>query len=77
MKHEPQRKRRRNGAEIEALIERYRQSGLAQAEFVRGEGICLATLSRYLRKTRAATACTCISTVLRRSGIAQASGCRA
>jgi hypothetical protein len=56
MKHETQRTRRRNGAEIKALVERYQQSGLSQAEFVRGEGICQVTLSRYLKKTRAVAA---------------------
>lgn len=53
MNNETQRKRRRNGAEIQAVVDRYRRSGLSQADFVRGEGICVVTLSRYLKKTRA------------------------
>jgi hypothetical protein len=50
MKHATQRKRRRNGAEIKAVVERYRQSELSQAEFVHREGISQVTLWRYLKK---------------------------
>lgn len=40
------------------MLNRYEQSQLTQAEFVKKEGICLATLTRHLKKarTRAATA---------------------
>lgn len=55
MNHATQRTRRRNGAEIQALVERYHQSGLTRTEFVQSEGICLMTLSRYLKKARPAT----------------------
>jgi len=44
-----QRKRRRNRQQIRELLARYHRSGTTQAEFVTGEGICLATLQRYLK----------------------------
>ena len=43
-----QRKRRRNPSEIQELLNRYRQSQVSQVEFVRGEGICVATLRNYI-----------------------------
>jgi hypothetical protein len=45
-----QPKRRRNTREVQELISRYRASTLSQAEFVRQEGICLATLHNYLKR---------------------------
>ena len=56
MNHGTQRKRRRNGAEIQAVVERYSQSGLSRSAFVQSEGICLVTLSRYLKKARVGAA---------------------
>ena len=55
MNNATQRKRRRSGAEIQAIVERYYQSGLNRTQFVQGEGICLMTLSRYLKKARPGT----------------------
>ena len=49
---QPCKQRRRSAPEIRELIARYRQSQLTQADFVQGEGICLATLSRYLRREK-------------------------
>lgn len=49
MNQETQRKHRRNAAQIQELLNRFRQSQLSRTEFVRGEGICLATLGRYIR----------------------------
>ncbi len=43
-------KRRRSAVEIQALLNRYHQRQVTQAEFVIGEGICLSTLVRYLRR---------------------------
>ena len=42
------RKRHRSVSQIRELLGRYRSGGLSRAEFARVEGICLATLSRYL-----------------------------
>lgn len=44
-----QRKRHRSAVQIRELVSRYRAGGLSRAEFARSEGICLATLSRYLK----------------------------
>lgn len=44
-----QRKRHRSAVQIREVVGRYRASGLSRAEFVNREGICLATLSRYLK----------------------------
>ena len=52
MNEQNQRRRRRTGAEIEQMLERYHRSGLTQARFAEQEGICLATLTRHLRKAR-------------------------
>jgi hypothetical protein len=52
MSNDIQRRRRRTGAEIEQMLHRYEQSELTQAEFVKKEGICLATLNRHLKKAR-------------------------
>lgn len=51
-----QRKPRRTASQIRQLIARYRASGLTQAEFVRYEDLCLATLHRYLKITAEADA---------------------
>lgn len=50
MKNTIERKRRRTPSEIKELLNRYRQSQLPQAEFVRREGICLATLRNYIKR---------------------------
>jgi hypothetical protein len=44
-----QHRRHRNPSEIQELLKRYRESQSSQAEFVRTEGICLATLRNYLK----------------------------
>ena len=49
-------KRRRSAAEIHALLKRYDQSNATQSEFARDEGMCLATLGRYLRRRESALA---------------------
>ena len=46
----PSPKRHRSAAEIQALLTRYHQSQIPKAEFVIGEGLCLSTLARYLRR---------------------------
>ena len=43
-------RRRRSAEEIERLLEQYRASGMAQAEYSAQEGIALSTLGRYLRR---------------------------
>ena len=43
-------RRRRSASEIRELVVRFRQSGLSRADFVRDEGICLATLGSYLKR---------------------------
>ena len=48
MKSESQR-RRKTREEINAVAERYWQSGLTQKVFAEAEGICVATLAKYLR----------------------------
>lgn len=50
--NQPCKSRRRSVSEVRELLARYRQSQVAQAEFVKGEGICLATLARYLRREK-------------------------
>lgn len=52
MKKHPLRQRRRSPSEIGQLLNRFRQSQLTQAQFVKEEGICLATLARYLRREK-------------------------
>ena len=52
MKNQHLRQRRRSASEIGELLIRYRQSQLNQARFVKKEGICLATLARYLRREK-------------------------
>ena len=49
-------KRRRSASEIRELVVRFHQSGLSRAEFVRNEGICLATLGSYLKRAATASA---------------------
>ncbi len=49
-------KRRRNASEIRELVVRLHQSGLSRTDFVRNEGICLATLCSYLKRESSATA---------------------
>jgi hypothetical protein len=53
MKFHSSRRRRRSAAEIEQLLARYHRSEGSQAAFAREEGICLATLGRYLRSEAA------------------------
>ena len=48
--HPIERKRRRTPSEIKELLNRYRHSQLPQAQFVRMEGICLATLRNYIKR---------------------------
>ena len=48
-------KRRRSASEIRELVIRFHQSGLSRAEFVGKEGICLATLSAYLKRVSTAS----------------------
>jgi hypothetical protein len=45
----PTQRKRRTLQEIDAVAERYRQSGLTQKTFATEEGICVATLAKYLR----------------------------
>ena len=45
----PTQRKRRTLQEINAVAERYWQSGLTQKTFAREEGICVATLAKYLR----------------------------
>ncbi len=45
----PIRRRRRTLEEINAVAQRYWQSGLTQRAFVAAEGVCVATLAKYLR----------------------------
>ena len=52
MNNNPIRQRRRSATEIQELLQRYHQSQLTQAEFVKAEGICLGTLSRHLRREK-------------------------
>ena len=52
MNHHPIRKHRRSSSEIGDLHHRYCQSQLTQAQFVKQEGICLATLARYLQREK-------------------------
>jgi len=56
MQHSIPIKRRRRASEIRKLVDRFRASGLSRADFVRHEGICLATLHRYLQSQSAAHA---------------------
>ena len=44
--------RRLNTEEIQQILERYRASGLTQAEYCRQNGIVLSTLGRHLRRSR-------------------------
>jgi len=46
-------RRRRSEDEIRELLERYHRSDSTQSRFARSEGICVATLARYLRKQSA------------------------
>ena len=45
-----QRKSRRTPAEVRGVLERFSRSGSTQAGFARAEGMCVATLQRYLRR---------------------------
>ena len=49
-------KRRRSASDISELVLRFHQSGLSRADFVRNEGICLATLGSYLKRESTAPA---------------------
>ncbi len=48
--HPIERKRRRTPSEIKELLNRYRHSQLPQAQFVRVEGVCLASLRNYIKR---------------------------
>jgi hypothetical protein len=45
----PTRRKRRTPEEINAVAERYWQSELTQRAFAEAEGVCVATLAKYLR----------------------------
>ena len=53
MKFHSIQRRRRSAAEIQQLLARYHRIASSQAAFAREEGICLATLGRYLRSEAA------------------------
>ena len=53
MKFHSSRRKRRSEVEIRELLERYHRSDSTQSTFARSEGICVATLARYLRNERA------------------------
>ena len=53
MTHLKQQKRGRSLEEILDLVHRYRRSNLSQRQFIVGEGICLTTLHKYLRRAKA------------------------
>ena len=53
MTHLKQQKRGRSLEEILDLVHRYRRSQLSQRQFIVGEGICLTTLHKYLRRAKA------------------------
>ncbi len=46
---------RRTADDIQEVVDRYRESGLNQAEYCRQNGIVLSTLGRYLRRSKAVT----------------------
>ena len=56
MNHPIERKRRRTPSEIKELLNRYRHSQLPQAQFVRIEGVCLATLRNYIQREAVSSA---------------------
>jgi len=56
MQQSPLIKRRRSASEIRELVVRFHQSGLSRADFVRNEGLCLATLCSYLKRESSAPA---------------------
>ena len=56
MNHPIERKRRRTPSEIKELLNRYRLSQLPQAQFVRMEGVCLATLRNYIKRESVSSA---------------------
>jgi hypothetical protein len=43
---------RRSPEEIAAVLQEYRSSGLTQVAFVRSKGLCLSTLTYWLRRSR-------------------------
>ena len=45
----------RSASEIRKLLSRFHSSGLSRAQFVQTEGLCLATLRRYLKTHRTQT----------------------
>lgn len=49
MSNESNRKRRRTPDQVRELLSRYQQSELTRSAFVKVEGICLATLAKYLK----------------------------
>jgi hypothetical protein len=48
-------RRHRSAAEIRKLLSRFHSSPLSQSQFVQTEGLCLATLRRYLKSHRTPT----------------------
>jgi hypothetical protein len=45
-------RRRRSWAEAEQMVAEYKASGLNQRQFCESRGLCLSTLSRYLKRSR-------------------------
>lgn len=56
MNQEPPRKPRRTASEIQEILNRYRQSQTSKTVFAAQEGICLATLRRYMRRNETLSA---------------------
>ncbi len=50
MQKENPTKRHRLASEIRELVSLFLQGGLSRADFVRNEGLCLATLGSYLKR---------------------------
>ena len=61
MQHSRPIKRHRSASEVSELVVRFHQSGLSRADFVRKEGICLATLGSYLKRESTAATPVCRS----------------
>ena len=61
MQHSRPIKRHRSASEVRELVVRFHQSGLSRADFVRKEGICLATLGSYLKRESTAATPVCRS----------------
>lgn len=56
MNQEAPRKPRRTASEIQDILHRYRQSQASKTVFAAQEGICLATLRRYMRRNETLSA---------------------